>query len=37
MRVTVSVIKGVKMAATAIMDRNGKTQAPPYITAGTGV
>ena len=29
-----SIIKGVRMAATAIIDRNGKT-GHPYITAGT--
>ena len=31
-----SVIKGVRMAATAIMDRNGKSgsDGQPYITAG---
>jgi len=35
----VSVIKGVRMAATAILDRNGKNASHdrPYITAGTQV
>jgi hypothetical protein len=34
-----SVIKGVRMAAAAILERNGKrgTQGRPYITAGTQV
>jgi hypothetical protein len=34
-----SIIKGVRMAATAILERNGKRGTPgqPYITAGTQV
>ena len=34
-----SIIKGVRMAATAILDRNGKSgnHGQPYITAGTRV
>jgi hypothetical protein len=30
-----SIIKGARMAASAILDRNGKSGTQPYITAGT--